>query len=181
MDHQNNLIEQCKKGNKKAQLSLYEQYAKAMYNTAFRILQQQDKAEDVVQEAFIKAFDKLELYRQESSFGSWLKRIVINQALMMLRKERSWVSLDTISQDWIDTSEESVIEFQENEVRWVLHALKLLSEKQRFILNLHLIEGFDNQEIMNLMNLSYANYRTLLSRAKKQLRETIEYLKNENK
>ncbi|GET46093.1 RNA polymerase sigma factor [Capnocytophaga felis] len=175
------LIEACRRNDPKAQLELYRQYAKAMYNTALRMLQQQDKAEDATQEAFIKAFQKLGEFRGESSFGSWLKRIVINESLMMIRQERNIISLEDSSIDQIDDNNQEQYDFQESEVKVLLHALGLLPEKLRVILNLSLIEGFDNEEICEILHISDANCRTTISRAKKALRETIEKLKNERK
>ncbi|GIJ97753.1 hypothetical protein CAPN001_23220 [Capnocytophaga stomatis] len=175
------LIEACRQNDPKAQLGLYRQYAKAMYNTALRMLQQQDKAEDATQEAFIKAFQKLDEFRGESSFGSWLKRIVINEALMMIRQEKRILSLEESFIDQIDDNEQEKYDFQEDEIKVLLHALSLLPEKLRVILNLSLIEGFDNEEICEILHISDGNCRTTLSRAKKSLRETIEKLKNERK
>lgn len=175
------LIEACRQNDPKAQLGLYRQYAKAMYNTALRMLQQQDKAEDATQEAFIKAFQKLDEFRGESSFGSWLKRIVINEVLMIIRQEKRILSLEETFVEPIDDNEQEKYDFQESEIKVLLHALGLLPEKLRVILNLSLIEGFDNEEICEILHISDANCRTMLSRAKKLLRETIEKLKNERK
>lgn len=176
-----NILKDCKRGDQKAQTTLYRQYVKAMYSTAFRMLQQADKAEDAVQEAFIKAFVMLNSYRGESAFGSWLKRIVINEALMILRKEKSLISLDLISYEAIDDDLQEVWDFQEEEVKIVLTALGKLPEKYRVVLNLSLIEGYDNEEICQILNVTNQNCRTMLSRAKKILRETIIQLKNERK
>ncbi|CEN34490.1 RNA polymerase sigma factor [Capnocytophaga cynodegmi] len=175
------LIEVCRQNDPKAQLGLYRQYAKAMYNTAFRMFQQQDKAEDAVQEAFIKVFQKLDEFRGENNFGSWLKRIVINEALMMIRQEKQIRYLEETFIDPIDDNEQEKWSFQEEEVKILLYALSLLPEKLRVILNLSLIEGFDNEEICEILHISDGNCRTTLSRAKKSLRETIEKLKNERK
>ena len=82
------LIEACKKGNRKAQFELYRLYHAAMYNTTLRIVGDSDDAEDVMQEAFLKAFTKLGTYRKEVSFGAWLKRIVINKSLDFLRLKK---------------------------------------------------------------------------------------------
>jgi RNA polymerase sigma factor (sigma-70 family) len=88
------LIEACKKGDQKAQFELYRLYYVAMYNTTLRIVGDSDDAEDVMQEAFLKAFTKLDSYRKEVSFGAWLKRIVINKALDFLRLKKEQLSLE---------------------------------------------------------------------------------------
>lgn len=179
--NEKDILKACKQGNQKAQLVVYQQYAKAMYNTAFRILQQSDKAEDAVQEAFIKAFFSLDSFREESTFGAWLKRIVVNEALTVLRKEEKLISMEEITYKAIDENQQEVWDFQEEEIKILLYVLNQLPEKQRIILNLSLIEGFDNEEICQILNISDGNCRTSLSRAKSTLKETIKKFKNERK
>ena len=87
------LIEACKRGDRKAQFELYKLYYTAMFNTALRIVGDPDDAEDIMQEAFLKAFAKLRTYRGEVSFGAWLKRIVVNKALDFLRLKKERISL----------------------------------------------------------------------------------------
>ncbi len=74
------LIDACRHGDAKAQFEIYKLYYKAMYNSCFRILNNTQEAEDVMQEAFLSAFDKINSYKGEVSFGAWLKRIVVNRA-----------------------------------------------------------------------------------------------------
>lgn len=180
--HDNDILEACKQNDQKAQTTIYRKYVKAMYNTAFRIIQQSDKAEDAVQEAFIKAFSALESYRKESSFGSWLKRIVVNEALSTLRREKQSISIEEIHPpNIVEDNPQEVWDFQEEEIKILLYALGLLPERQRVILSLSLIEGYDNEEIMQILQISSSNCRTLLSRAKTSLRETIQNLKNDRK
>ena len=86
MDHQvtnihDDLIARCRAGDRRAFKRIYELYSKAMYNVAYRITADEDDASDVLQEAFISAFDHLGFYRGNATFGSWLKRIVVNKAL----------------------------------------------------------------------------------------------------
>ncbi len=92
------LIEACRRGDQTAQFEIYRLYHVAMYNTALRITGDPDDAEDIMQEAFLKAFTKLNTFRGEVSFGSWLKRIVVNQALDFLRLKREKVSLDDLGE-----------------------------------------------------------------------------------
>lgn len=178
-DIENDIIEACKRGNTKAQTTVYEQYAKAMYNTALRMLQRADQAEDATQEAFIKAFSMLNSFRNESSFGAWLKRIVINETLMIMRKEKKYLPTDYFVDNQEDDNLQETWDFQEEEIKILLYALGKLPEKQRVILNLSLIEGFDNQEICQILSLTDANCRTSISRAKTALKQTIKIIKNE--
>ncbi|GAB4486983.1 MAG: hypothetical protein OHK0045_06860 [Raineya sp.] len=82
------LVDECRQGSRKAQYMLYKLYAKAMFGTAMRILNNEAEAEDVLQEAFLDAFQKIEGFKGEATFGSWLKRIVINKSLNMLKKRK---------------------------------------------------------------------------------------------
>ena len=82
------LLEQCKCGNQQAQLAVYNRYYKAMYNTSLRIVKDNAEAEDIMQESFLSAFTKLDSYNAESSFGSWLKRIVVNNSISSYNKHK---------------------------------------------------------------------------------------------
>ena len=86
--HTDSLLGLCKQGNQLAQLEIYNRYQKAMYNTALRIVKDPYEAEDVMQESFIKAFDKLDSFKGDASFGSWLKRIVINNGIGVYKKTK---------------------------------------------------------------------------------------------
>jgi len=93
---QKSLIEACKKGNSTAQYALYQKYSKAMYNLAFRIVNNREDAEDMLQEAFTDAFRKLGSYRFESTFGAWLKTIVINRCINHLKKKSREIITDKV-------------------------------------------------------------------------------------
>ena len=93
------LVERCKTSDKNAQIQLYNAYYKAMYNTAHRILKDSFEAEDIMQEAFLTAFTKLDMYKGEVAFGAWLKRIVINKSLTQLKKNNRYqeVKMEVVS------------------------------------------------------------------------------------
>jgi RNA polymerase sigma factor (sigma-70 family) len=82
------LVSECRRGSRKAQFELYKLYATAMYNVALRIVNDDAEAEDVLQEAFLDAFGRIADFRQETTFGLWLKQIVINRAINYLRKRK---------------------------------------------------------------------------------------------
>ena len=89
--HKNELIRRCENGDRSAQFAIYKQYYNAMYNTAFRIVNDSFEAEDIMQESFITAFNKLGTLKEASMFGSWLKRIVINNSISQFNKSKqSW-------------------------------------------------------------------------------------------
>ena len=167
------LIKACKQNDQNAQMQIYQLYYKAMYNTALRIVNQPDDAEDVMQEAFIKAFSKINSYKKTATFGAWLKRIVINESINWLRQQKNLLCLnDDIKQ--IEMETEIDIDEKNTQIEQVLEAMNQLKENYKIILTLHFIEGYDYEEIMQILNLSYANVRTMMSRAKKALKRKLE-------
>ena len=167
------LVEACKRGDQKAQFELYRLYNAAMYNTTLRIVGDSDDAEDVMQEAFLKAFEKLDTYRGAVSFGAWLKRIVINKALDFLRVKKEQLSLEDAGEvgemvdEPIDTGE---VEYRAEEIKKAIYDLP---EGYRVVLSLILLEGYDHEEVSAILNISNATSRTQYHRAKKRLIELL--------
>ncbi len=162
-------------GDQRAQMRIYDRYSKAMYNTAHRIVKHSAEAEDVMQEAFIKAFDKIDTFRGEVSFGAWLKRIVINQSIYryrQLQRNRSQPLEDLLYKVAQEPEADSPPEQQR--AREVVRAMQGLKENYRVALTLHLLEGYDYEEIATITGMSYANCRTTISRAKKSLRKLMD-------
>ncbi|MFT5736399.1 MAG: RNA polymerase sigma-70 factor (ECF subfamily) [Maribacter sp.] len=175
--HIDALLQSCINGNQSAQLEVYNRYYKAMYNTAVRIVKDSAEAEDVMQESFLNAFTKLHTFKAEVSFGAWLKRIVINNSIYHYKKQRkkNEVALDDIIykvEDNDGITSDHV--FVNQKAQKVMETMNRLKDNYRVSLTLHLIEGFDYEEISEIMNISYANCRTTISRAKESLRKKIE-------
>lgn len=174
------IIEQCKQNNRKAQLQLYNQYCDGMYIVAKRFLKDAEDAEDVVQEAFIKAFVKLDQYKAEVTFGAWLKRIVVNKSIDLLKsKKHQLVDLDEVHLKVVDTDNDNIWLVDDtvtlNEVK---DAINKLPDKYQYVVMLYLIEGYDHQEISEILNISEVASRTQLSRGKTKLRELLTLKKN---
>ncbi|MEN8202295.1 MAG: sigma-70 family RNA polymerase sigma factor [Bacteroidota bacterium] len=172
------LIEACKRGDQKAQFEIYRLYNAAMYNTTLRIVRDPDDAEDVMQEAFLKAFTKLRTYRGEVSFGAWLKRIVVNKALDFLRLKREQISIDQVGEPEEATDEVSEHMDVAYEAETIKKAIHTLPDGYRIVLSLILLEGYDHEEVSGILNISNATSRSQYHRAKKKL---IELLKNTEK
>jgi RNA polymerase sigma factor (sigma-70 family) len=170
--HITNLIERCKKSDKNAQLDLYKAYYRAMYNTAHRILKDNFEAEDIMQEAFLTAFTKLNTFKGEVTFGAWLKRIVINKSLTQLKKNKRYqdVKMEVITNDKI---EEEAIDYKGLNPKKILNTLQSLKDNYRVVLTLNLIEGYDYEEIAQILNYTNENVRTTVSRAKKKLKQVL--------
>ena len=169
----NNLLSACKRQDQKAQLEIYNRYCKAMYNIALRIIGDPDDAEDVMQEAFIKAFANLHRFAQKSTFGAWLKRIVVNESISWLRKNTK-VQTVPIDERLSGQLETDTFEIPNDaDVKMLLQAVSELKENYRVAISLLYFEGYDYEEISEIMHLSYGNVRTLVSRAKQKLKQII--------
>jgi RNA polymerase sigma factor (sigma-70 family) len=171
------LISLCRQKNQKAQFEIYSRYCKAMYNVAYRIVKDAHYAEDVMQEGFLKAFLKIDDYRQEVAFGAWLKRIIINYSIDFYKKNNAYHSADiekVLLKVEDDSTTEAETDFQHLKAEQVLKAIENLKDNYRMILTLFFIEGYDQEEITEILNISYANCRTMISRAKESLRTKLE-------
>jgi RNA polymerase sigma factor (sigma-70 family) len=172
------IIALCKENNQKAQFEIYNRYSKAMYNVAYRIVKDEHFAQDVMQEGFLKAFTKINDYKQEVAFGAWLKRIIINYSLDFYKKNNAF-QVDDLSKSLYKIEENDHL-YSENidlntlKVKQVLDTILGLKDNYRMVLTLFYIEGYDQEEISEILNISYANCRTMLSRAKESLRKKLE-------
>lgn len=172
------LISLCKKNNQKAQFEIYNRYSKAMYNVAYRIVKDEHFAQDVMQEGFLKAFTKINDYKQEVAFGAWLKKIIINYSIDFYKKNNAF-QVEDLSKTLYKIEENNsvlseTIDLNTLKVKQVLDVIAVLKDNYRMVLTLFYIEGYDQEEICEILNISYANCRTTLSRAKDSLRKKLE-------
>ena len=163
------LIEDCRKGNSKAQFRLYDQYSKAMYNLAYRILNKREDAEDILQEAFVECFRNLDSFRFESTFGAWLKKIIVNKCLNHIKKKKIDLTLCETLPTTIYEEEEEVI----YETRKIFKSIELLPDGYRIILTLYLLEGYDHSEISQILGISESTSKSQYSRAKEKLKNIL--------
>jgi RNA polymerase sigma-70 factor (ECF subfamily) len=164
------LVERCRRGDKHSFSELYQKYAKAMYNTSLRIVNHTADAEDVLQESFVDAFAAIESFAYKSTFGAWLKRIVINKSINALRKRKmEIIDIEKTSAFHLpeeETYDEETIKFKVAEIK---KAVKELPNGYRTVLSLHLFEGYDQEEIAEILQISHATVRTQYMRAKQKL------------
>lgn len=174
------IIEKCKQNNRLAQMQLYNQYCNGMYIVANRFVKDTAEAEDIVQEAFIKAFSKLHQYKAEVTFGAWLKRIVINKSIDFLKsKKQHVVALEDVHLKVVDTpNDDKWLVDDAITINEVKSAINTLSDKYKFVVMLYLIEGYDHQEISEILNISQVASRTQLSRGKQKLQDLLKHEKN---
>jgi RNA polymerase sigma-70 factor (ECF subfamily) len=167
------LIDLCRTQDRSAQIKIYELYYKAMYNTSFRIVNNTMEAEDIMQESFLDAFRKLDSFKGDSSFGSWLKRIVVNKSLDSIKKKKLFIAESKEDQLSTENEENEDREFVFTKVEEVKKALETLPDQYRIILSLYLLEGYDHQEISEILDISCNNVRTRYTRAKHRLVEEV--------
>ena len=151
-----------------------------MLIVALRFVKDTMEAEDIVQEAFIKAFSKLEQYKAEVTFGAWLKRIVINKCIDVLKSKRQRsIELEEHHLNVVDTDYENEwLVDDEITIDEVKTAIERLPEKYKFVVMLYLVEGYDHQEISEILNISEVASRTQLSRGKQKLQNELKLKKN---
>lgn len=174
IDKHYELVVACKQGSKKACFELYKLYSKAMLNVAFRIVGDIAEAEDVLQEAFLDAFNKVKDFRQETTFGLWLKQIVVNRSINLLRKRKmDMIDMENEQLENIPDEEEDDDEEVLLKVAQVKDAMKQLPEGYRVVLSLYLLEGYDHEEIGQILNISENTSRTQFLRAKRKLMDIL--------
>ena len=172
IDKHVSLVNDCRNGNRNAQFEIYKLYSNAMYNVALRIVNDDAEAEDVLQEAFLDAFSRIADFRQETTFGLWLKQIVINRSINYLRKRKA----EFVSIDDVEVIDEPSVDEQEVQlkVERVKEAMNELPDGYRVVLTLYLFEGYDHEEIAHILKITENTSRSQYMRAKKKLNGLLE-------
>jgi RNA polymerase sigma-70 factor (ECF subfamily) len=166
------VIDRCKAGEREAQFQLYKLYYKSMFNTSLRMVGNEAEAEDIMQESFLKAFKKIDTYEGKVSFGAWLKKIVVNRSLDYLKKRK--VNFEEIDEKLMDEAETPVLETRELNLQKLKDAIFQLPEGYRVVLSLYLLEGYDHDEISEILGISNSSSRSQLLRAKLKLRKLLQ-------
>jgi len=164
------LLDRCHDGDKKAQFEIYRLYYKSMYNSSLRIVGIPEEAEDIMQESFLTAFRKLKTYSGDVSFGAWLKKIVINRSLDALRKRKA--IFEELHAE-LPVANEPESEIESITVEEVKSAIDTLSDGYRTILSLILLEGYDHEEVSEILGIKNVTSRTQFSRARQRLKEIL--------
>ena len=150
-----------------------------MYNICYRMMNDAGEAQDMLQEGFTEAFRRLESFRFESSFGAWLKKIVINKCINALEKRKiAWADVEISDSDLVTSSIESIEEELQLSVEKVKRAMNLLPEGARLIFSLYLIEGYDHSEISEILHISESTSKTQFMRARRMVRDIVLSMKD---
>lgn len=164
------LIDRCLEGDTAAQHQLYRLYAKAMFNVCYRMLNDHDDAEDVLQDAFVSAFHRLSSYHGEATFGAWLKRIVINKAINFLSKKRIEVVTLDEGHEYVEEENTKIDHLTVNRVK---EAIGRLPGGYRIVFSLYLLEGYDHGEIAQILGITESTSKSQYNRAKKKIKELL--------
>ena len=165
----------CQRKDRNAQRQLYGHYAKPMYNVCLRILKHSHDAEDVLQLAFVQVFSKIDTFNFEASVSAWIKRIVVNRCIDHLKKRRLLTTdFDPVRHD-TGTTEDATEQIDEGSytVERIKAAMRGLSEGYRVVLSLYLFEGYDHEEIGQILGISVGTSKSQYSRARKRLAELL--------
>jgi len=166
------IVEACQQGERKAQFELYRLYSRAMYNICLRMVRHEMDAEDLLQRSFMDVFQHLDSFKFQSSIGAWIKRIVVNNCINHLKKNRLQIEeLKIYHGEQVE--EEAELSNYEFDVDQVKGALKDLPDGYRVVFSLYLLEGYDHKEIAEIMGISEATSKSQYSRAKKKLKEML--------
>jgi len=173
------LVERCRDNDQRAQMELYDAYSQAMFTTAYNFVKDDATAQDLMHEAFLKAFKKIDTFNGEATFGSWLKRIVMNHCLDFIKRNRiETVELKEEVYEWTD--EEPWEVEQDISLQNILDCIEQLPLKCKNVVKLYLLEGYDHQEVSQILEISEVASRSQLSRGKNRLKELLMAINHEN-
>ncbi len=179
-DIHKDIIEKSKSGDSAAQYKLYSLYAKAMFNIAYRMMNNKEEAEDMLQESFTDAFTRLSSFRYESSFGSWMKRIVINHCLNEIKRRKADLQFFEDMNLFDQKTDDDDDGYQPGlSVENVRKAMDHLPNGSKVIFSLYLLEGYDHTEISQILNVSESNSKSQYMRAKQKVKEVLKEMSYE--
>jgi RNA polymerase sigma factor (sigma-70 family) len=161
----NNLVHKCLRNDRRAQKELFERYYRAMFNTALRIVKDEETCYDVVQEAFILVFNNLEQFRFKSTIGAWIKTIVVRQAIHRIRPE---VTAGTTIQNY-----DAIVWPEDLSGEYLQKAILELPDGYRTVFTMVEIEGYSHREVAEMMQISEGTSKSQLYHAKRMLQKKV--------
>lgn len=166
-------VQACKRRDRRAQEAVFKRFAGKMMAVCKRYLGTGPLAEDVLMEGFMKVFTKIDLFREQGSFEGWIRRIMVNEALMALRKEGKMKFQDTDFGYEIGQAEEVFVNLQVEELNKLIESLPL---GYKTVFNLYAIEGYTHQEIAEMLGVQEGTSKSQLSRARSLLQQKLNEL-----
>ena len=170
-DQLKDIVKGCLQGNQADQQRLYTHFSSRMYGVALRYAASYDEAQDILQEGFIKVFDKLSTFRGDGSLEGWIKRIFINTAIEKYRERIYHLSVDDMSENGYFAEENHAA--SSLGVKDLLALIQQLPDQYRIVFNLHTLEGMNHKEIGAMLGITESTSRSNLSRARVLLQDLI--------
>lgn len=168
----NKIIKGCKAGKRKSQAALYEHTSDDMMNICVRYLGNSQDARDVMQDVYLRAFQKIESFdSSKGTIGAWLAKVTVNECLTLLRKRKRINLFEVVKPVLQVATEEDVI--SDLSAQEIFHEIERMPDGYRVIFNLYVVEGYDHNEIGELLGIAAASSRSQLARAKNFLRKVI--------
>ncbi|MFK8060618.1 MAG: RNA polymerase sigma factor [Polaribacter sp.] len=167
------IIQKCKENNYSAQLEVYNSYKNMMFGSAIRILKNRGEAEDVVQDSFIRGFEKIHQLHEDVNLGAWLKRIVVNKSLDSIRNKKKIVFVDEtliLETEYLEIEDDIEPAIS---IDFIKECINKLKEKYRIILVLYMIEDYNHREIGELLSIKESTVRNQYKRGKEQLLQML--------
>jgi RNA polymerase sigma factor (sigma-70 family) len=165
------LLEGCRRGDRKMQHELYNRFAPKMYGVCLRYASNAEEAEDILQEGFIKIFNKINSYRGEGSFEGWIRRIFVNTAIEHFRKK---IYLQPISETEENTVEGKYLSVLDSLAeKDIIQLVQQLSPGYRTVFNMYVVEGYTHKQIAEMLGISEGTSKSQLSRAKLILQDLV--------
>ncbi|MFC3200145.1 RNA polymerase sigma factor [Parapedobacter deserti] len=168
------LYEGCKAGSRQAQEKLYRAMASKMLGVCMRYARSTFEAEDILQTGFIKVFSSMESYRGEGSFEGWIRRIIVNTAIEMYRKNMR--SMQPVELENAHEGMQEAFSMDAMECEDLLRIIQALPDGYRIVFNMYALEGFSHKEIAEALRISEGASKSQLSRARTWLKEKIKQL-----
>jgi len=165
------LIEGCIRGDRKMQRELYQRFAPKMYGVCLRYAGNAEEAEDILQEGFIKVFNKISSFRSEGSFEGWIRRIFVNTAIEHFRKKTYLQPITEYEEETVEGKYLSVLDNMAE--KDIIQLVQQLSPGYRTVFNMYVVEGYTHKQIAEALGISEGTSKSQLSRAKLILQDLV--------
>ena len=177
-EHLKRIISGCIKNNRRSQEELFTLYYGKMLSVCMRYTSDRDSAEEVLQEGFIKIFDKLEAFNYKGSFEGWMRRIMSNTAIDNIRKSKKNPMLTDNDEDFKLGAEDPMVINEEFEAlgmkaEMAMEAINQLSPAYKAVFNLYVLEDYTHKEIAEILGISEGTSKSNLSKAKMNLQKVL--------
>ena len=170
------IVDGCKAQNRSSQQKIYELLYSKMLPVCYRYARSTDEAKDMLQDGFIKVFEKIEQYNVDGSFEGWVRRIIVNTAIDTYRKNKKEVFIDDESRikddsDWEDMESES--EYAGLSINDIVEAMQSLTPGYQTVFNLYVMEGYTHQEIADELEINIGTSKSNLAKAKANMKTML--------